>query len=107
MSIPGPPHSDPPRCPGHTSVAPGSDSSDRSEPNTPRAPSSRSTARSGRAMSPTNSESPVSTAHGSGPRAVSVSTNAVCSGRCPGVCSARTRSAPSESSQPSSNGSCA
>ena len=41
-------------------------------------------------MSPTNSESPVSTAHGSGPRAVSVSTNAVCSGRCPGVCSART-----------------
>ena len=58
-------------------------------------------------MSPTNSESPVSTAHGSGPRAVSVSTNAVCSGRCPGVCSARTRSAPSDSSQPSSNGSCA
>ena len=31
-----------------------------------RAPSSFSTARSGRAMSPTNSESPVSTAHGSG-----------------------------------------
>ena len=41
-------------------------------------------------MSPTNSESPVSTAHGSGPRAVSISANAVCSGRCPGVCSART-----------------
>ena len=96
MSIPGPPHNDPPRCPGQTSVAPGSANSDRSEPNTPRAPSSRSTARSGRAMSPTNSESPVKTAHGSGPRAVSVSTNAVCSGRCPGVCSARTVNAPSD-----------
>ena len=34
------------------------------------------------------------------------SRNAVCSGRCPGVCSARTRTAPSSSSQPSSNGSC-
>ena len=95
MSIPGPPHSDPPRCPGHTSVDPGSASSEPQRPEHARAPSSRSTARSGRAMSPTNSESPVSTAHGSGPRAVSVSTNAVCSGRCPGVCSARTRSAPS------------
>ena len=71
-----------------------------------RAPSSFSTARSGRAMSPTNSESPVSTAHGSSPRAVSISANAVCSGRCPGVCSARTTTEPSASSQPSSNGSC-
>ena len=35
----------------------------------PRAPSSLSTARSGRATSPTNSVSPVSTAHGSSPRA--------------------------------------
>ncbi len=50
----------------------------------PRAPSSRSIARSGRAMSPTNRLSPVSTAHGSSPRAVSISANAVCSGRCPG-----------------------
>ena len=41
-------------------------------------------------MSPTNSVSPVSTAHGSSLRAVSMSANAVCSGRCPGVCSART-----------------
>ena len=53
------------------------------------------TARSGRAMSPTNSESPVRTAHGWSLRAVSVSANAVCSGRCPGVCSARTTSEPS------------
>ena len=50
-----------------------------------RAPSSLSTARSGRAMSPTNSVSPVRMAHGSGPRAVSISAKAVCSGRCPGV----------------------
>ena len=71
-----------------------------------RAPSSFSTARSGRAMSPTNRLSPVSTAHGSPPRSVSKSANAVCSGRWPGVCSARTRSEPSSSSQPSSNGSC-
>ena len=49
-----------------------------------RAPSSLSTARSGRAMSPTNSVSPVSTAHGSSLRAVSISANAVCSGRWPG-----------------------
>ena len=34
-----------------------------------------------------------STAHGSGPRAVSISANAVCSGRWPGVCSARTSDA--------------
>ena len=45
-------------------------------------------------MSPTNSESPVSTAHGSCPRAASISTNAVCSGRWPGVCSARTTTRP-------------
>ena len=35
---------------------------------------------------------------------VSISANAVCSGRCPGVCSARTLTLPSSSSQPSSNG---
>ena len=56
-------------------------------------------------MSPTNSESPVSTAHGSSPRAVSMSAKAVCSGRWPGVCRARTHDAPSASSQPSSKGS--
>ena len=72
----------------------------------PRAPSRFSTARSGRAMSPTNSESPVSTAHGSAPRAVSISANAVCSGRCPGVCTARTITDPNDSSHPSSNAEC-
>ena len=46
-------------------------------------------------MSPTNSVSPVSTAHGSPARAVSMSANAVCSGRWPGVCSARTVTEPS------------
>ena len=66
----------------------------------------RSTARSVRATSPTNRLSPLSTAHGSGLRAVSISRKAVCSGRWPGVCSARTSSEPSRSSQPSSNGSC-
>ena len=106
MSMPGPPHSEPPRWPGHTSQASGSVSSlSRSEGNMPCAPSSLSTARSGRAMSPTNSVSPVSTAHGSGPRAVSISANAVCSGGGR-ACAARARDAPSSSSQPSSNGSC-
>ena len=106
-SMPGPPHIDPPRCPGQTSTSGGSDSNlPCSERKISRAPSSFSTARSGRATSPTNSVSPVSTAHGSSPpRLVSTSRNAVCSGRCPGVCSARIRSAPISSSQPSSNGS--
>ena len=86
MSMPGPPHSEPPRWPGHTSVSGG----EREQllvqrRNMSRAPSSFSTARSGRAMSPTNRVSPVSTAQGSSPRAVSISANAVCSGRCPGV----------------------
>ena len=67
MSIPGPPHSEPPRCPGQTSHVAGSvEQRSCSEWKIPRAPSSLSTARSGRAMSPTNSVSPVSTAHGSG-----------------------------------------
>ena len=39
------------------------------------------------------------------PRSVSISANAVCSGRWPGVWIARTRTLPSSSSQPSSNGS--
>ena len=68
MSMPGPPHSEPPRCPGHTSTSSG----ERQQ--LARAASGRcrarpppcSTARSGRAMSPTNRVSPVSTAHGSG-----------------------------------------
>ncbi len=106
MSIAGPPHNEPPTWPGHTSVSSGS-ASRRScrEWNISRAPSSFSTARSGRAMSPTNSESPVSTAHGSGARSLSISRKAECSGRWPGTCSARTWTRPSSSVQPSSKGS--
>ena len=105
-SMPGPPQSEPPRCPGQTSHVSGSGSSfSWSERKMSRAPSLLSTARSGRAMSPTKSVSPVSTAQGSSPRSVSISANAVCSGRWPGVWSARTRTLPSSSSQPSSNGS--
>ena len=69
----GPPHIEPPRCPGHTSHVSGSVSRPScSEWKMPCAPSRGSTARSGRAMPPTKSESPVSTAHGSGPRSVSI-----------------------------------
>ena len=60
-----------------------------SEWNSPSAPSCASTARSGRAASPTKSESPVSTSHGSSPRERSITANAQCSGRCPGVCIVR------------------
>ena len=82
MSIPGPPHIEPPRWPGQISTCAGSGSSlDCSERKIPRAPSDFSIARSGRATSLTNSVSPVSTAHGSSPRRVSISANAVCSGR--------------------------
>ena len=64
-SIPGPPQSEPPRWPGHTSHASGRRRSVRAASGRCRArPRVSSTARSGRAMSPTNSESPVSTAHG-------------------------------------------
>ena len=107
MSMPGPPHIEPPRCPGQISQSSGSGSSFVfSDRKIPRAPSDFSTARSGRATSLTNSVSPVSTAQGRPERAVSTSANAVCSGRCPGVCRARTFSVPSSSSHPSSNGSC-
>ena len=106
MSMPGPPHIEPPRCPGHSSTSAGSVSSrSRRERKMPRAPSAFSIARSGRATSLTNRLSPVSTAHGASPRRVSTSANAVCSGRWPGVWSARMRSAPSANSAPSSNGS--
>ena len=69
-SIPELPQSEPPRCPGQTSASSGSASS-RScrERKMSAAPSRGSTARSGRATSPTKSESPVSTAQGSSPRA--------------------------------------
>ena len=106
MSMSGPPHIEPPRWPGQTSHAGGSPRSlPCSERKIPRAPSALSMARSGRATSLTNSVSPVRTAQGSSPRPVSVSANAVCSGRCPGVCSARTCNAPRTSSQPSTKGS--
>ena len=68
-------------------------------------PSAWSIARSVRATSPTNRLSPLSTAHGSGPRLLSINRNAVCSGRCPGVWRARTSSEPSRSSKPSAKGS--
>ena len=85
MSIAGPPHIEPPRWPGQTSHSGGSVISlSRSEWKIPRAPSAFSIARSGRATSLTNSVSPVSTAHGRSLRAVSMSANAVCSGRWPG-----------------------
>ena len=54
-------------------------------------PRACSIARSGRATSPTNSESPVSTAHGPSPRLASRSTNEVCSGRWPGCGRPRSR----------------
>ena len=63
-SIPELPQSEPPRWPGQTSTSSGSDSSRScSERKMSAAPSRGSTARSGRATSPTNSESPVRTAH--------------------------------------------
>ncbi len=65
-SMPGPPQSEPPRCPGHTSHVSGSCRSfSCRERKMSCAPSLLSTARSGRAMSPTKSVSPVRTAHGS------------------------------------------
>ena len=51
----------------------------------PPRPPSRATARSGRAASPTKSESPVSTSHGSSARVRSMTARHECSGRCPGV----------------------
>ena len=91
-----------PRCPGAAPAAVWC-----SEWKMPRAPSCFSTARSGRAMSPTNSVSPVSTAHGSSPRAVSDRARTRCARAGGRACGSRARAAsPSSSSQPSSNGSC-
>ena len=108
MSIPGPPHIDPPRWPGQTSVSGGSASRRScSERKMPRAPSSLSTARSGRAMSPTNSVSPVSTAHGSAPRCGVDERERGVLWAVARACASRGRvTQPSSSSQPSSNGSC-
>ena len=104
---PGPPHSDPPRCPGQTSVSGGSANSLscrlRKIPLRPLLPVDRQVGARDVA-----DEQRVAGQHR--PRlvaaAVSISANAVCSGRWPGVWMARTRSEPSSSSQPSSNGSC-
>ena len=94
-SMPGPPHIEPPRCPGQTSHVSGSASSwSCSEWKMPRAPSALSTARSG--PCDVAHEQAVAAQHG--PRlarsaSASISAKAVCSGRWPGVWSARTRDA--------------
>ena len=92
MSMPGPPHSEPPRWPGQTSMSSG----ERQQP--ARAASGRCRARPraspppgrGGRRRPRTALSPVRTAQGSSPRVRSISANAVCSGRCPGVWIART-----------------
>ncbi len=107
-SIPELPQSEPPRCPGQTSVSSGSASS-RScrERKISAAPSRGSIARSGRATSPTKRQSPLSTAQGSPPRAASRSRKEVCSGRWPGVWIASMLTpSPSSSVQPSPKASC-
>ena len=97
------PQSEPATCPGKTSTPSGSSSSRRSEWKSPSAPSFAPTARSGRAASPTKSESPVSTSQGSSARVRSMTARHVCSGRCPGVWIARRTTWPSSSSTPSSS----
>ena len=92
------PQSEPATCPGYTSTASGSCVSRCSEWNSPSAPSRASTARSGRAASPTNNESPVNTSRSS-------TTNAQCSGRWPGVWSTRMGTDPTSMVWPSSSGS--
>ena len=79
------PQSEPATWPGKTSTPSGSSSSRRSEWKRPSAPSFAPTARSGRAASPTKSESPVSTSQGSSARERSITARQVCSGRWPGV----------------------
>ena len=66
--MPAPPQSEPPMCPGHTSAKSPRARRRCTDAYSPRAPSSLSTARSGRATSPTKSESPVTTSQGSAPR---------------------------------------
>ena len=79
------PQSDPATWPGNTSTPSGSSISRRSEWKSPSAPSVAPTARSGRAVSPTKSESPVRTSHGSSARVLSITARQQCSGRWPGV----------------------
>ena len=71
------PQSEPATCPGITRTSSGSSSSRWRLWKSPSAPSRASTARSGRAAVPTNSESPVSSA--------SPARKQQCSGRWPGV----------------------
>ena len=100
------PHSDPATWPGYTSTPSPSSTSRRREWKRPSAPSRPSTARSGRAASPTKSESPVRTIQGSVPRVRSLTAMQQCSGRCPGVWMQRRTMSPSAISSPSSSGSC-
>ena len=108
MSMPGPPHIEPPRWPGHSSTSAGSVSRrSRSERKMPRAPSAFSIARSGRATSLTNRLSPVSTAHGSLAAAGVDQRERACAPGGGRACAGRgSASAPSANSSPSSNGSC-
>ena len=99
------PHSEPATCPGYTSTPSPSSTSRRSEWKRPSAPSRASTARSGRAASPTKSESPVRTIHGSSPRVRSLTARQQCSGLWPGVWMQRRRMSPSAISVPSGIGS--
>ena len=60
----------------------------------------------GRPASPTKSESPVRTSHGSSPRERSITAKQQCSGRWPGVWIVRRTTSPTSISVPSSSGSC-
>ena len=97
------PHREPATCPGKTSTPSGSSRRRRSEWKRPAAPSVAPTARSGRAASPTKSESPVRTSHGSSARVVSMTARQQCSGRCPGVWMHRSVTVPTTISAPSSS----
>ena len=70
------------------------------------APAAASTARSGRAASPTKSESPVSTSHGSSARVVSTTARQQCSGPVPRRVDRLDPYLPPPSSPPSTSGSC-
>ena len=100
------PQSEPATWPGNTSTPSGSSRSRWSEWKRPSAPSVAPTARSGRAVSPTKSESPVSTSHGSSARVLSTTARQQCSGRWPGVWMHRRTTFPTSISSPSAIGSC-
>ena len=99
------PHNEPATCPGYTSTPSPRSTSRRREWNRPSAPACASIARSGRAASPTKSESPVRTIHGSSPRVRSLTARQQCSGLWPGVWMQRRRMSPSAMSVPSGIGS--